>query len=390
MALFPQSFLDDLRLQADIVQVVQETVSLRRVGSRYVGLCPFHSEKTPSFGVNRERGFFHCFGCGVGGNVFKFVELHERLSFPEAVRVRRQEVRRRHPGDERRAQRSGGRRRAREPDHAARGRGEVLSRRAARRRPAGAAATCWTGAAWTPEIVESLGYGFAPPGRDALLSHLQQQGPGSEARGARPGSSPIATAGSSDRFWNRLMIPICRESGLVVAFGGRAMEADQVPKYLNSPETPIYSKGRTLYGLNVTKTAIRQQGRATLVEGYFDFAMAIQGGVTAVVASSGTALTQPQAQLLRRFAARVVLSFDPDAAGQGAAVRSCDLLVREGLRGQRRAAAGRARSRPGRARRRRRGVSGARRPGAAVSRLPRRSRGEAARHGDAGAAAWRS
>ena len=100
------------------------------------------------------------------------------------------------------------------------------------------------------------------------------------------------------------MIPICRESGLVVGFGGRAMEADQVPKYLNSPETPIYSKGRTLYGLNVTKTAIRQQGRAVMVEGYFDFAMAIQGGVTAVVASSGTALTQPQAQLLRRFASR--------------------------------------------------------------------------------------
>ena len=162
------------------------------------------------------------------------------------------------------------------------------------------------------------------------------------------------------------------------------MEADQVPKYLNSPETPIYSKGRTLYGLNVTKTAIRQQGRAVLVEGYFDFAMAIQGGVTAVVASSGTALTQPQAQLLRRFASRVVLSFDPDAAGQGAAVRSCDLLVREGLRGQRRAAAAGPRSRPGGARGRRRGVSGDRRPGAAVSRLPRRSRGEGARHGDAG------
>jgi DNA primase len=116
-----------------------------------------------------------------------------------------------------------------------------------------------------------------------------------------------------------------------VAFGGRAMEADQVPKYLNSPETPIYSKGRTLYGLNVTKKAIGQQGRATLVEGYFDFAMALQGGVTAVAATCGTALTQPQAQLLRRFAAKVVLSFDPDAAGQGAAVRSCDLLVREGF-----------------------------------------------------------
>jgi len=135
----------------------------------------------------------------------------------------------------------------------------------------------------------------------------------------------------SDRFWNRLMIPICRESGPVVAFGGRAMEADQVPKYLNSPETPIYSKGRTLYGLNVTKKAIGQQLRAVLVEGYFDFAMALQGGVTAVAATCGTALTQQQAQLLHRFAKKIVLSFDPDAAGQGAAVKSCDLLVREGF-----------------------------------------------------------
>ena len=162
------------------------------------------------------------------------------------------------------------------------------------------------------------------------------------------------------------------------------MEADQVPKYLNSPETPIYSKGRTLYGLNVTKTAIRQQGRATLVEGYFDFAMAIQGGVTAVVASSGTALTQPQAQLLRRFASRVVLSFDPDAAGQGAAVRSCDLLVREGFD------VNVALLPPGRD-----PDLVVREEGgeayqaivdrrAAVSRLPRRSRGEGARHGDAG------
>ena len=180
------------------------------------------------------------------------------------------------------------------------------------------------------------------------------------------------------------MIPICRESGLVVAFGGRAMEADQVPKYLNSPETPIYSKGRTLYGLNVTKTAIRQQGRARMVEGYFDFAHGIQGGVTAVVAELRHGADAAAGAAAAPLRLEVVLSFDPDAAGQGAAVRSCDLLVARGLRGQRRAAAGGTRSRPGRARGRRRGVSGDRRPGAAVSRLPRRPRGEAARHGDAG------
>jgi DNA primase len=136
---------------------------------------------------------------------------------------------------------------------------------------------------------------------------------------------------SVDRFRNRLMIPICRDTGSVIAFGGRAMDADQVPKYLNSPETPIYSKGRTLYGLNLTKTSIRKNGFVVLVEGYFDFAQVFRTDAAPVVASCGTALTTQQAQLLRRFTTKIVLSFDPDAAGQGAAIRSCELLVAEGF-----------------------------------------------------------
>jgi DNA primase len=329
MPLFPESFLADLRQQADIVQVIQEVVSLRRVGSTYKGLCPFHNEKTPSFNVDRERGFFHCFGCGVGGNVFKFVELNERLSFPEAVRVvaRKFGVTLPEAGDTRHDPSADAERENLMSLHevAAKFYREVLASDAGRR-----GRELLDRRGLDPHIVESLGYGFAPPGRDALLSHLKSKGHDPKLA-VKAGLVADRDGRLSDRFWNRLMIPICRESGLVVAFGGRAMEADQVPKYLNSPETPIYSKGRTLYGLNVSKTAIRQQGRAVMVEGYFDFAMALQGGVTAVVASSGTALTQPQAQLLRRFASRVVLSFDPDAAGQGAAVRSCDLLVREGF-----------------------------------------------------------
>src|SRR5207253_4598208 len=134
-----------------------------------------------------------------------------------------------------------------------------------------------------------------------------------------------------DRFRNRLMVPICRDMGSVIAFGGRAMDADQAPKYLNSPETPIYSKGRTLYGLNLTKGQIRKVGFAVLVEGYFGFAQVFQSQAAPAVASCGTALTPQQAQLLRRFTSRVVLSFDPDAAGLGAAVRSCELLVTEGF-----------------------------------------------------------
>ena len=134
-----------------------------------------------------------------------------------------------------------------------------------------------------------------------------------------------------DRFRNRLMVPICRDTGSIIAFGGRAMDADQMPKYLNSPETAIYSKGRTLYGLNLTKAAVRKLGYAVLVEGYFDFAQVFQTQAAPVVASCGTALTPQQAQLLRRFTTKIVLSYDPDAAGEGAATRSCELLVAEGF-----------------------------------------------------------
>jgi DNA primase catalytic core len=159
------------------------------------------------------------------------------------------------------------------------------------------------------------------------------------------------------------MIPIARDAGSVIAFGGRATEADQVPKYLNSPETPIYSKSRTLYGLNHTKAAVRKLNYAILVEGYFDFAQLVQAGVSPVVASCGTALTPHQAQLLRRFTSKVVLSFDPDAAGQNAAVRSCRAAGERRLRRQRRGAAARrgsryvrAEARPGRVRRAAQGV----------------------------------
>jgi DNA primase len=330
MPLFPQSFIDDLRLQADIVQVVQEYVSLKRVGNSYKGLCPFHSEKTPSFHVNREQGFFHCFGCSVGGNVFKFMELHEKVSFPEAVRLLAQKFGMALPEltDGSRDPQADAEREALLKMHeaAAAVYREVLASPAGRR-----ARQMLEQRGITPETIDRLQLGFTPQGRDTLLNHLRQKGFALPA---------ILTSGLAmqreegpprDRFWNRLMIPICREGGSIVAFGGRAMEADQQPKYLNSPETPIYTKGRTLYGLNVTKADIRRLGYAILVEGYFDFAQVVQGGTSPVVATSGTALTPAQVHLLRRFTSKAVLSFDPDAAGQGAAVRSCELMVQEGF-----------------------------------------------------------
>jgi len=330
MSLFPQQLIDDLRLQANIVQVVQEFVPLKRAGTTYKGLCPFHSEKTPSFHVNPEKGFFHCFGCGAGGDVFKFLELHEKLAFPDAVRTLAQKLGVTLPETE------GGSGDSR--DAALR---EALLRihetaaayfREQLAGPAGAPARQQLAERdVSASTVEQLGLGFAPNTRDGLGSRLLGQG-FAQAMLLQSGLVVQRDNGDVvDRFRNRLMVPICRDTGSVIAFGGRSMDADQVPKYLNSPETPIYSKGRTLYGLHLTKSLIRKAGFAILVEGYFDFAQVFQSQAAPAVASCGTALTPQQGQLLHRFTSKVVLSFDPDAAGQGAAARSCEILVAEGF-----------------------------------------------------------
>ena len=333
MGLFPQAFIDDLRLQANIVQVVQEYVPLKRAGSTYKGLCPFHAEKTPSFHVNPDKGFFHCFGCGVGGDVFKFLELHEKVGFQDAVRLLAQKFGVSLPepadggGDD--SRRDAALREALLKIHemAAAYFAEQLAS------PAGARARQQLAdRGMTPRTIQQLGLGYAPPGRDGLKARLAGQGfdQGILLRSGliveREGGQVV------DRFRHRLMVPIARDTGSIIAFGGRQMDPDQGgPKYLNSPETPIYSKGRTLYGLHLTKQGIRKLGYAVLVEGYFDFAQVFQTDAAPAVASCGTALTPQQAQLLRRFTTRVVLSYDPDAAGEGAAARSCELLVAEGF-----------------------------------------------------------
>jgi len=331
MALFPQGFLDDLKAQTDIVSVIGEVVSLRKTGATFKGLCPFHEEKTPSFNVNGEKGFFKCFGCGAGGDVFTFVELHQKLSFPEVVRhlAARAGVQVPEPADgpedraaaaEREAilglheQAAAYFREQLQASAGARARRELESR------------------GLKPETIEAFGYGFAPPaGRDSLHARFAQQKV-PLALQLRSGLVMERDQGRLvDRFRNRLMIPIARDSGPIVAFGGRALEAGQVPKYLNSPETPVYSKSRTLYGLNVTKGAIRQHNYCVLVEGYFDLAQVWQAGVQPVAALCGTALTPAQSRILKRFSSKVVISFDPDAAGRGAAARSSALLVAEGF-----------------------------------------------------------
>ena len=330
MSLFPSSFIDDLKSHADIVQVVQERVPLRRSGVAWKGLCPFHGEKTPSFQVNGDKGFFHCFGCGVGGDVIKFVELYDKVTFPEAVRQLAARVGLTVPEAEDSKQDAEGQRDRdallKMHEVAALWFQEQLAT------PAGAAARRQLqDRGLTAETIERIGAGYAPSSREALKARLLKEGFALPLL-LRSGLVVQRDAGTVlDRFRNRLIIPIHRDNGAIVAFGGRAMEAGQQPKYLNSPETPIYVKGRTLYGLHLSKGAITRAKHAVMVEGYFDVAQAYQAGITNVVASSGTALTPAQAKLLKRFASKVVLSFDPDAAGQGAAARSSELLVAEGF-----------------------------------------------------------
>jgi DNA primase len=329
MPLFPASFVDDLKSHVDIVQIIQERVQLRKTGATWKGLCPFHGEKTPSFHVYGEKGFFKCFGCSLAGDVIKFVELYDKVSFPEAVRqlAGRAGLPVPETEDSKQDAESSREREALLKAH------EVAAAwfREQLEAPVGAPARrMLEDRGMTAETIALLGLGFAPAA-GGLRARLLQGG-FIEPLLVKSGLLVQRDEGPArDRFRNRLMIPICRDNGAIIAFGGRAMDAGQQPKYLNSPETAIYVKGRTLYGLNLGKHAISRLKYAVLVEGYFDWAQAYQAGITNVVASSGTALTPAQGKLLRRFAGKVVLSFDPDAAGQGAAARSSEMLVTEGF-----------------------------------------------------------
>ena len=330
MPLFPPHFVDELKSHLDIVRIVGERVPLRKAGgASWKGLCPFHGEKTPSFNVHADKQFFHCFGCGASGDVIEFVKRSDSLSFPDAVRqlAGRAGMAVPEPEDAKADAESSREREALLKIHevaAAWFREQLAS-------PAGRPGQrLLAERGMTDETIAALGMGFAPDS-GGLRQRLMKEG-FAEPVLVRSGLVVQRDEGQArDRFRNRLMIPICRDNGAIIAFGGRAMRADQQPKYLNSPETAIYVKGRTLYGLHLGKPSIGRLKYAVLVEGYFDWAQAWQAGITNVVASSGTALTPAQARLLRRFAGKVVLSFDPDAAGQGAAARSSELLVTEGF-----------------------------------------------------------
>lgn len=332
MMKFPRGFADDVRNQGDIVRVVSDYVSLKKRGATYVACCPFHSEKTPSFNVNPNRGLFHCFGCGAGGSIFDFIMRIEGCGFPESVRIVAEKSGIPIPVVEE----------TEDTQRAERDRESVLrlNEWAAEffelqvNSDEGAAAREYIGGRGiNEETLKLFRLGYAPDSWDALGNYLKEKGASVDELHSSGLVVPKESGGYYDRFRGRVMFPITDAQGRVIAFGGRVMEQGE-PKYMNSPETPIYTKGRNLYGLAHSKNEIRNLGFAILVEGYLDYIIPFQAGVHNIVASLGTALTDGQVRLLRRYMdqPQIVVNFDPDSAGQAATMRSVDVLLAEGFK----------------------------------------------------------
>jgi DNA primase len=328
-----QDFVERVRAATDIVALISDSVPLKKAGRKYRGLCPFHPEKTPSFYVDDQKGVFYCFGCQTGGDSFKFVMLRENVEFLEAARLLARRTGIPVPQSGR-----GGRPSEREALVAAHRAAADFYHELLRTRPeAGAAREYLRARGITDETIARLKIGFAPDRWDTLKSHLTAKGFTSELLvtggllSRKDGTGPGSSAGTYDRFRNRVLFPIRNLSGDVVGFGGRILGAGE-PKYLNSAETPIYNKRENLFGLDLTRPGIRDAGEAVVVEGYFDFASLFQAGVVNAAATLGTAFSEEQVSLLRRFTERVVINYDPDTAGTNATRRSLDLLLAQGFK----------------------------------------------------------
>ena len=322
-------WVERVRAASDIIEFIGQSVSLKRSGRNWTGLCPFHAEKTASFSVNPERQFYHCFSCKAGGDVFKFVQETENVGFVEAVEILS--------------------RRAGIPVPERRSGGLPSGQRARLIEALESAASAYEQWLWDPaqgrstlsylekrglthDTIRAFRIGFAPPGWESLATRLR----------AKFGETLLVDAGLAsrretgrggiyDRFRNRLIVPLVAPQLGVVGFGARALAEGDNPKYLNSPETALYHKGSFLYGLDAARRGADAAGEMIVVEGYFDTIALHQAGLTHTVATSGTALTADQARLLHRVTPRVALTYDGDAAGQDAMLRSLGVLMGEGL-----------------------------------------------------------
>jgi DNA primase len=331
MARFTESEIEEVRSRADIVEVIGAHVRLRRAGRNFVGLCPFHNEKTPSFSVSPERGFFHCFGCGAGGTVFDFIIRIEGLTFPEALQSL--------------AKRYGVMLAERSADNIA-GRGPAQGDRASMLAANQVAAEFYANVLWntsdgelardylktrgiTGETARAFMLGFAPQRAANLAAILQKRGLLEPA--LRLGLAKKDQSGTAyDMFRARLMFPIRDAQGQVIGFGGRVLD-NRLPKYINSAESPLYSKARALYGLAEARPTISKGDRAIVVEGYIDVIALSQAGFKDTVATLGTALTIEQLRLLSRYTRNIMACFDGDNAGRQASLRALEVFLQAGL-----------------------------------------------------------
>ncbi|HZM85562.1 MAG TPA: DNA primase [Blastocatellia bacterium] len=333
MMRLPQGFADDVKNQGDIVRVVSDYVSLKKRGANYLACCPFHSEKTPSFTVHAGKGLFKCFGCGVGGSIFDFVMRIEGCGFPEAVRIVAQKSGIPIPVVE---ETEDHKKIARDRESILRlneWAAEFFQVQLHEAEEGAQAREYYRSRGITDETAKRFRLGYSPDSWDALTNHLKDRGATTDEV-HNSGLAVLKDAGGFyDRFRGRLMFPITDAQSKVIAFGGRVMGAGE-PKYLNSPETTVYTKGRNLFCLDHARNEIRNLGFAILVEGYLDCIIPSQEGVHNVVASLGTALTDDQVRLLRRYMDQpnIVVNFDPDSAGQAATMRSIDVLLAEGFK----------------------------------------------------------
>ncbi|HJQ24800.1 MAG TPA: DNA primase [Blastocatellia bacterium] len=329
----PRGFADDVKNQSDIVRVISDYVSLKKRGANYMACCPFHSEKTPSFSVSQPKGLYKCFGCGAGGSVFDFVMRIEGCQFPEAVRIVAEKSGIPIPAvdeteDYKKTQHD------REVVLRLNDLATQFFEMNLLDEQAGAAARAYVESRGISDETRALfRLGYAPDSWDALINFLRDHQATDEDLTISGLVVNKETGGFYDRFRGRLMFPIADSQGRVIAFGGRVMGEGE-PKYLNSPETTVYTKGRNLYGLAYSKNDVRQGGYAILVEGYLDCMIPYQAGIRNIVASLGTALTDNQVRLLRRYmdAPQIIVNFDPDSAGQNATMRSIEMLLTEGFK----------------------------------------------------------
>ncbi len=324
----PSSFIDQVRSATEVLDVVSQYVPLKPAGKNFKGLCPFHKEKTPSFNVSPERQIFHCFGCGEGGDVFKFLMLYDKMSFMEAVEYLANRAGLTVPTSKRgRAERDDRALFLRLHEESTRFyRDQLLGQPSGRR-----AVEYFLKRGLSQKTIEERDFGYAPDSWSSLLEHLTRKGYKPDEI-ARSGLAVPRRDGRGyyDRFRGRVMIPIRSESGKVIAFGARLLDKGE-PKYLNSSESVIYRKSATLYDFDRAREFIRKDGFAILMEGYLDCIQAQQAGIDNAVACCGTSLTAGHSRLIKRYTDRVVVNFDPDAAGQAATRRSIDLLIEEGF-----------------------------------------------------------